>query len=104
MFGVIFLCCFGIIAQFELCFVLGYAHFVTLFDVRAKALVCSATDVTDYISSVVIGNLAKRWDGIVNPTSVVISVTTLASAFWINPIRYRFTTLFASHCISSFPT
>jgi hypothetical protein len=51
---------------------------MALFDVRAKAFVCSATDVTDYIPSVIVSNLAKRWDWIINPTTVIISVARLA--------------------------
>jgi hypothetical protein len=84
MFGVIFLSCSSIVAELKFCFVLGNAHTVALFDVRAKSFVCSTTDVADYISSVVVSNLAFGWGGIVSPTLEIVKVTPLARLPGIN--------------------
>jgi hypothetical protein len=77
MFRVICFSCFGIVAEFKFCFVLGNGHIVRFLDVGTESLVCSTTNVADYISSVVIGNLAKFGQRIIGSSLVVISVTTL---------------------------
>jgi hypothetical protein len=77
MFRVISFGCFGIIAKFIFCFVLGNAHSMPFLDVRTKSFIGSTTDVADYISSVVVFYFAEFRQRIISSSIVIVPVATL---------------------------
>jgi hypothetical protein len=57
---------------------------VRFLDVGTESFISPSTYVTDYISSVIVFDLAEWWQRIISSTLVIVVITSLATFFWVN--------------------